>query len=62
VRPAIDTPLGKALRAHREEHQGCGLGCPEYLAIANRATAARRIYEGPAHPYTRLSVREAASA
>jgi hypothetical protein len=59
VTPAIDTPLGKALRAHRVAHQDCGLGCREYLAITDRATAERRIYEGPVHGHSWLSVREA---
>lgn len=57
--PAIETPLGRALRAHRDEHLGCDRDCTEYLAIANRATAQRVIQEGPRWSHTRLSIREA---
>ena len=57
--PAIETPLGRALRTHRDEHKGCDRHCRAYLDITNRATASRRVYEGPRHPYSWLSVREA---
>jgi hypothetical protein len=40
-------------------HPGCDRKCQEYLAIVNRATAERVIYEGPLHAHTWLSVREA---
>jgi len=60
MQPRIETPLGKALRAHRDGHPECdGLHCQEYLDIARRATAERQIYEGPRHGHTWLSVREA---
>lgn len=58
--PLLETPLGRALRAHREEH-GCD-GCKEYLEIARAATQTREIWEGPTTAYTRLSIREAARA
>lgn len=61
MKPAIDTPLGRALREHRETCRECAPGhaCREYIAITNRATAERQIYEGPLHAHTWLSVREA---
>jgi hypothetical protein len=55
----IETPLGKALRAHRDMHPGCDRHCQEYLAITNQATATRVIQEGPVARHTWLSVREA---
>ena len=55
----IETPLGKALRAHRDMHPGCDRHCTEYLAITNRATEQRVIQEGPVAPHTWLSIREA---
>lgn len=60
--PAIDTPLGIALREHRATCPACTdtRGCLEYLAITNRATAARRINEGRLNvAYSWLSIREA---
>ena len=70
MRPAIETPLHKALRAHRDSCRHCqedavrpvfnqGLSCPVYISIVNQATAERRIYEGPMHAHTWLSIREA---
>jgi hypothetical protein len=56
--PAIDTPLGRALRAHREKHEGCN-GCDVYLKLATVATEERAIQEGPVAPYRWLSIREA---
>lgn len=56
------TPLGIALRAHRESHKDCRRGCSEYLAIAVRATQTRVIQEGPRMAYSWLSIREAQNA
>ena len=55
----IETPLHKALVAHRDMHPGCDRHCQEYIAIVNRATATRVIREGPVSPHTWLSIREA---
>jgi len=60
--PLIETPLHKALRAHRDVHLECDHKCSIYLDIARTATARRQIYEGPRHGHTRLSIREAAGA
>lgn len=60
MKPAIETPLGKALRAHREGHPSCK-GCPEYLDIANRATARRVVWTGPTAAHNILSIRESAA-
>lgn len=57
--PAIETPLGKALRAHRDMHPECDRKCQEYFEITRRATAQRVIQEGPVAPHTWLSIREA---
>lgn len=68
--PAKETPLGKALRMHKESCLHCqedaarpkfsqALSCPDYIAIVNQATDQRRIYEGPMHGHSWLSVREA---
>lgn len=66
MKPLIETPLGRALREHRESCTSaprCTMerSCPEYLAIVERATAQRKIYEGPRHAHTWLSIREAES-
>lgn len=69
----IETPLHNALTAHRAACAHCQRdaarprfsqrdSCPEYFAISQRATDARKIYEGPLHSHTWLSIREAAHA
>lgn len=55
---AVETPLGNALRAHRDSHPGCR-GCPAYIEIVRGATEQRIVWEGPTMAHTRLSVQEA---
>jgi hypothetical protein len=66
----IDSPLSKALRAHRDSCLNCqedaarpkfsaALSCQVYISIVNAATATRVIQEGPVAPHTWLSIREA---
>jgi hypothetical protein len=66
----IETPLHKALRAHRDSCLDCqadavrpkfsqALSCKVYIGIVNQATASRVIQEGPRMPHTWLSIQEA---
>lgn len=69
----IETPLSKALRAHRDSCLHCqedaarpkfsqALSCQDYISIVTDATATRVIQEGPVAAFTRLSIREATNA
>lgn len=56
---ARENELGRALRWHREQHEGCGATCQEYLEIAREYTEVRSIREGPLAPFSWLSIQEA---
>lgn len=56
----VETPLGRALREHREGCEKCAdKACGRYLQIAVEMTRQRVIWEGPTMAHSRLSVQEA---